>query len=460
MVEMTISNDIELTTDGLPEDIRRLIESDLTLRNPEYEEAVRQGRSTFGKPEFKALYRYEHGKMILHRGYGNQLRERLKGIQVHVIDQRLTLPPVHFDLRIDLRTYQKDPVKTFIRATQGGIVSPCGSGKTNMALAAVAYIQQPTLVLVHTKELADQFRSRAVQVLGMTEEEIGYIGDGKFTIGDRLTVGLVQTLSRRDLSDIVGRFGCLVIDEAHRMPGKQFFEVVNQFPAKYRLWMSATPVRRDGLTPMLIAAGGPILYQIEQSQVPTVIPSVEIIETTFNSYEDEYSKLLDALTKDESRNQLIVDTVKQHATAHYSLVLSERVEHLETLQTMLKDALPELRIELLTGRMSKKSRTEVMKRATSKQIDILLATQLAREGLDLPHLDRLFLAAPKRAQGAVQQEIGRIQRPAEGKTDAVAFDFWDSRCNFLKNQFWSRRQVYKKIGANLHMPNQQRRAAR
>lgn len=454
-MKVLVSNQIEFALDELSDIARRSLERELTLKNPAYEEAVKRSRRPYGIPEQIHLYKYKDGKMILNRGSIQTLRKYAKDVQI--LDKRLTLTPVSFDLQIELRPYQKIPVQKLVQATQGGLASPCGSGKTNMALAAIAQIKQPALVLVHTKELADQFRSRAVQVLGLSEDGIGYIGDGKYTVGERLTVGLVQTLSRRDLSDFVERFGCLVIDEAHRMPGKQFFEVVNQFPAKYRIWLSATPDRADGLTPMLTAAGGPIVHQIDQSEVPTLKPSVVIVETAFNSFESEYVRVLDALTKDNKRNRLIVETIMECAKGHYSLILSERVEHLEILYELLSETMPELRIEILTGRMSKKARTDVMQRALNKEIDILLSTMLAREGLDLPHLDRLFLVAPKKAQGALQQEVGRIQRPAVDKTDAVVFDFWDSRCGIIKNQLWARRELYQKLGASIVMPQVRKR---
>ncbi|MNI82063.1 hypothetical protein D3C73_1387370 [compost metagenome] len=103
--------------------------------------------------------------------------------------------------------------------------------------------------------------------------------------------------------------------------------------------------------------------------------------------------------------------------------------------------------------MKKKERSDVMERTKNRQVDILLATQLAREGLDIVHLNRLFLATPKRAAGAVQQEVGRVMRPAIGKTEALVFDFWDSKNPILKSQFWKRREVYRKIGMD-YQPGQ------
>jgi len=87
-----------------------------------------------------------------------------------------------------------------------------------------------------------------------------------------------------------------------------------------------------------------------------------------------------------------------------------------------------------------------MEHVKTRQVDVLLATQLAREGLDVPHLDRLFLVSPKKALAATEQEIGRIRRPCDNKTDAIVFDFWDTGNPVFKSQFWKRRAVYEKLG--------------
>ncbi len=113
---------------------------------------------------------------------------------------------------------------------------------------------------------------------------------------------------------------------------------------------------------------------------------------------------------------------------------------------MIKEKLPGIVAEVLTAKKKTKERERIMDAAKAQQVDILLATQLAREGLDLPHLNRLFLCTPKRAAGAVQQEVGRIMRPAPDKQDAVVYDFWDRGSPFLKAQFWRRRDVYRQLG--------------
>ena len=442
-----ITNSIELNRDELPAELCSRVLEDLTISNPAYAAALRQYRSTYRIPKTLELYQSYGDKLILPRGYGHWLMKHIGevGVEYQLDDQRLVLPEVHFDSTIKLRDYQIQAVRALVKYRQGGVVAGCGSGKTVVMLEAMARVRQPALWVTHTQELADQVKQQAVEMLGLEEKEIGVIAAGKVVVGERLTVALVQTLSRANMDELSNMFGAVLVDEAHRMAAKSFYSSVGQFPALYRLWASATPDRSDGLTNMIFTTGGPILHVIDQCQVPTLTPDLLVVETAYQG-QGEYTELISNLVQDDRRNSLIVRTIAAEARGNYSLVLSERIEHLEKLRAMLRIALPDMVIEILTGNMKKRERKELMDRVKTREVDILLATQLAREGLDILHLNRLFLTTPKRAAGATQQEIGRIMRPCEGKHDALVVDFWDSKSPMLKGQFYARREVYQKLG--------------
>jgi superfamily II DNA or RNA helicase len=449
---MEILNDIRLPLNDSHNELQRKILGDLTIKNPAYEKAIRLNKSVYNLQEHIKLFRIADDKIIIPRGYGRQLLKRFKetGTGYMVDNRRLLLPEVNFNSRITLRGYQVPAVDALVKGQQGGIVAGCGSGKTVILLEAISRIRQPALWICHTYELLEQTKERACEAFGMAPEEIGVVADGKVRIGDKLTLALIQTLSRVDMQDLKNRFGCVCVDEAHHMAAKSFYDTVGQFPARYRLWASATPERQDGLTQMVYVTGGPVLHEINMCELPTITPELRVIKTGYKGYRfsaDEYTKIISDITKNEPRNRLIVETIAAEAQGNYSLVLSDRVAHLRTLKDMLKSVLPGLSIEILTASgMSKKQRAAVMENVKNKQVDIVLATQLAREGLDILHLNRLYLCTPKRAAGAVQQEVGRIMRPCEGKHNAIVFDFWDSQCPILKGQFWARRAVYKKLG--------------
>jgi len=447
-VKMVINNNIELNLSELDYDLYQLIKQDLTFDNPAYSNALKNNYPIFNIKKQFYLYRTLGSTLILPRGYGKKLLQRLNetGTGYTVQDDRLLLPRVEFNSKIKLRDYQSKAVDKLVRERQGGVSAPCGSGKTVVLLEAMARIGQPSLWITHTRELLYQTIERACQFFDITEQEVGVLGDGEFSLGQRLTVALVQTLSRVELDQIKNEFGAIFIDEAHHLPAASFRYPVSVFPAHFRLWASATPNRSDGLEEMIFVYGGPVLHEINQFEVPTMIPNLEVIKTSFKTPADHYTKMITNLINNSKRNELIVNTIKAETAGNYCLVLSDRKEHLKILEGMLNKALPNKSVEIITGDMSKKVRTEIMDRVQNRQVDILLATQLAREGLDIKHLNRLFLTTPKKANGAIQQEVGRIARPVEGKYDAVVFDFWDVDCPIINTQFWERRKVYNKLG--------------
>lgn len=448
MLNIYIADDIRLDKQEIPKPLYHQLKSILTFPNPAYEQALKYGNGFTRVPKEITLYDENEGFLSVPRGVGNKIIYFLKqySIPYKIQDQRLVLPEVPFQSRIMLRDYQKEAVDKLMRVTQGFLVSPCGSGKTVMMVELMTRIKQPTLFIVHQKELMDQIIHTATALTDVTKEEIGIIGNGKRTIGDRMTVATIQTLNRVNLDEIKRKFGAIFVDEAHHLAAKSFYEVISKFPGRYRFAVSATPYRADGLTKMVFACSGGIIHEIKQSQVPTIIPSLRVIETDFYTDSYDHIEVVRQLIEDDQRNLLIARKIAEEAPGNYSLVLSDRVEHLHRLKQLLNTIVPDLSCEILTGDIPKRERKAIMERAKNKEIDILLATQLAREGLDIPHLNRLFMTYPKKSASSVQQEVGRIMRPAEGKKDAIVFDFYDVRHGILRSQFWKRLKVYRKLG--------------
>lgn len=431
----------------VPDELFSVLTRALTIDNPNYKKALKYGFRAHNIEKTIKLYKIKNHSIVMPRGI---IKTILKYAITHKIhysldDKRILLPKVNFESNITLRDYQEQALEKVLKNTQGFLVSPCGSGKTVMMVEMMTRIKQPTLFIVHQKELMDQIVSTAVNLTDLTKEEIGIIGSGKRTVGERMTVATIQTLNKVDLKEYINHFGAVFIDEAHHLAAKSFYEVISQFKGCYRFAVSATPERSDGLTRMVYACTGGILHEIKQDSVPTIIPSLKTIKTSFSTQLKEHQNIVKKLITNKERNELIVNQIQQEAIGNYSLVLSDRLEHLNVLKPMIEAALPELRVEILTGKLPKAKRKELMEKARNKEIDILLATQLAREGLDIPHLNRLFLTYPKKSPASVQQEVGRIMRPAEGKEDAVVYDFIDNN-GILYSQFKQRRVVYKEIG--------------
>jgi superfamily II DNA or RNA helicase len=353
-----------------------------------------------------------------------------------------------------LRSYQREAVAAMQRRVQGTILSPCGSGKTQMGVAAIATIQQPALILVHTHDLAEQWRERIAMVIGQTT---GIIAGGESRL-EPITVATVQTLSRMEpaaLEELGQRFGCVVLDECHHLPCNTFRYVIAHLPGKYRFGLTATPEREDGLTPLLELCIGPRLFEIDQDRLVELgyleRPEVRFLESRFSfDYDgpEDHHELMAALVEDEERNQLILDRVLADARAgHTVLILTGRVNHCEHLAARIADA--GVKAGFLTGSVGKSERRALLEDFREGALPVLVASTVADEGLDVPRLDRIVLAYPGRAKGRLTQRLGRLMRPHPGKAAPVLYDIVDPQVPPLARQWRERKRIYLELTGSL-----------
>ncbi len=383
------------------------------------------------------------------------------GLELEIEDRRV-LPPLSFALErsVELRDYQRTAVEKLAQVTQGVVVVPCGGGKSRIGIGAMQRLLTPSLVLVHTADLADQWREAMHAALGVPA---GFVGQGKVRPG-AFTVALVQTLAgwtNEALDAFLAGFGLLILDEAHHVPSRTFRAVVGRSPARYRLGLTATPERDDGLSSLLpLVLGAPLLevpHQLLLEAGVLALPRIRCLETSFTfPYRDaaDYAPLLDALVADERRNQCVIDAIAEEAQAgHTCLVLSGRVEHCELLAARL--AARGIRAAALTAAVGRAERKALLAAARAGERSVLVATSLADEGLDLPRLARVFLVFPGRARSSTTQRLGRLMRPHADKGEAVLVDVVDREVPILRRHHLERRKVYADV---LGIPASQLRA--
>jgi superfamily II DNA or RNA helicase len=319
-----------------------------------------------------------------------------------------------------------------------------------MGLALIAARRQPTVVVVHTKDLAFQWIQRIEQFLDIPADQVGLIGAGKKTWGDRVTVALVQTLYRCT-DQIAPKTGHIVVDECHRAPSRTFTEAVTAFDCHYMLGLSATPWRRDKLSKLIFWHLGDVHHEVDKARLEQkgyiLKADVVVRTTTFEPYFDpinDYSRMLSELTNDDARNRMIAADVEKevHAGKGVCLVLSDRKKHCQSIQGILRYKF-NVRSELLTGDLKDDARKKVMTRLKQGKVKVLIATgQLIGEGFDCPDLSTLFMATPIRFSGRVMQYLGRILRPAEAKSRARVYDYVDIRVAPLVAAAKARQRVY------------------
>lgn len=413
---------------ALVSDIKR----ELTVANPAYLDAKKYGR-WIGKKIKPHLYFYSETSQGLRfpRGFANQAvrlcRHRAGADTPRIIDHRRTRPEVDFSFTGELRPYQIKAFEDTVKRDFGVIESGTGSGKTVIGLAVIAHRHQPTLVLVHTKELLYQWAAQIELFLGC---KAGLIGDGHFAI-EPVTVAIVNS-ARKRLDILPQQFGQICVDECHRVPATLFTEVVTAFDCRYALGLSATAFRRDGLTNLIHLYLGDCVHRvaIQDLHRSGAVLQPEYLQrpTEFNyDYRGNYQNLLKALTGNKPRNQQICTDIVSEAGREKGtlLVVSDRVAHCEELAKILTKLAPHLKVAILTGKIVSAQRLKMVEEIRQGEVDVLISTvQLIGEGFDCPGLRALFLTTPIKFSGRLLQVVGRILRPAVNKQPRV-YDYVD-----------------------------------
>ena len=375
---LTVTADCLL--ENIPFSLERIVKARLTIDNPKYIAAKKYGR-WIGKKLTPTLKYYESvpNGLRFPRGFANQAvllcREFLqKTPEIH--DERLLLSEEKFVFKGVLRPYQQEALIAAERRSFGVLEAGTGSGKTVMALAVIAARSQPTLIVVHTKELLYQWRARIQNFLGCTP---GLIGDGHFDV-QPISVAIVNT-ARKRIGELAPLFGHLVVDECHRVPAALFTDVVSNFPGHYLLGLSATAFRSDeGLTKLIHFYMGDSFHRVDQEELQAagaiVKPELIRCKTTFQyHYQGEYQPLIAALVKDEGRNQQIIADVVRESRKKGSgiqLLVSDRISHCQIFERELR--LLGIDVSLLTGQTSADQRAAIVESVQASQIQVLVAT--------------------------------------------------------------------------------------
>jgi len=451
----TISNRIVIQ--DIPSSFGRELTDRLTLLSPKWMDNQKMNRWNGKTPKFLKFYNWADQGLSIPRGFIFQLAMMAndQGLSLVWEDNTRELPPVNFEFKGQLRDYQEEASTEVLKWRFGVLQAPTGSGKTCMALSIIAERQQPAIVVVHTRELLNQWVDRIHSFLGIPVGEIGIIGGGKMRIGKRITVGMVQSLYKC-ADEVSPHIGFLVCDECHRTPGRVFTEAVTAFDSRFMLGLSATPYRRDGLTKLIDWHLGDQVHTVDQSALTEngdILPfKVRWVQTNFTTNlnaSKQYSKMLSELTEDLERNRLVCQETARHANngGGIPLILSDRKAHCQAIAEAL-DRDFRVNADLLTGDLSKKARERVVSKLNAGQCKALVGTgQLIGEGFDLPALGAVLLATPIRFKGRLLQVIGRALRPSPGQDHATVIDFVDSHVGVLKSSARARARVYSSRGA-------------
>lgn len=435
----------------------------LVLENPEYKDRKRRGLWMGNTPQYLWLYRVEGSDLLLPTGTGKQVR-KFMGPGDTAVAELADNGMREYHGQIPLFDYQKTAVAAMKGQSCGILQSPCGSGKTQMGIALAASLSRKVLWVTHTRDLLLQSLNRAGQYF--PQDTLGRITEGTVQIGSHMTFATVQTLSRLELEKYRYSWDVVIVDECHRLAGTptkvtMFYRIMNSLAARHKYGLSATVHRSDGLIASTFAVLGPVVYRVPDKAVEERTMKVRVVRRDTGIRINRscldtdgtlvYAKLISFLTGDGERSRKIASDLEQNRE-HYNLVLSDRLEHLRNLMEMLPEDLREASAMIDGSMTSKKARGEREKmiedmRAGKKHF-LFASFSLAKEGLDIPRLDRLYMTTPKKDYSVVTQSIGRIARAAEGKTEPVCYDYVDDIA-FCVNQYKRRQAHYRKAGCIL-----------
>lgn len=334
----------------------------------------------------------------------------------------------------------------------GVLHAPTAFGKTVTAINLIYKRKVSTLILVHSRQLLDQWKERLSLFLDGCD--VGIIGGGKRKPSCQIDIATYQSfINRKDntINPIIYEYGQVIIDECHHISAPNYEMLLSEVHAKYVLGITATPHRQDGHQPIIFMQAGPIRHtavsevsrfsqQVQLCRLQTLLPSEFTDEEKRPHIADVYRWLMN----DQERNEIIACDIEEAvAQGRVPLVLTERREHAQMLGDLL--ALRGISFQVLRGAMKAKERDQAMSALDNTQV--LVATgKYIGEGFDLPKLDTLFLALPISWKGSLVQYVGRIQRLFEGKEKVMVFDYIDQTLPMLQRMYQKREKGYTAMG--------------
>jgi superfamily II DNA or RNA helicase len=356
---------------------------------------------------------------------------------------------------IALREYQARALDAWDRGRRRGVVVlPTGSGKTRVALAAMAKTAGAALCLVPTRVLLDQWCGEIATVYG--GRPVGRFGDGARQVA-AITVSTYESALR--YMDVLGnRFDLLVLDEVHHFGAGAHDEALEMCTARSRLGLTATPISEAAVAENVTRLIGPIVYELGIGDLAgTFLADFDIItvrvdltdeeraryerlSATFRATHAIYRRLDPAGTWREfvaaagrtaegraalqawreSRRLVSMSSAKRRAVAelltrHRNARVLVFVADNQAAYTISSENL----VMPLTCDIGRKERADALERFRRGELRALVSARVLNEGLDVPDADVAIVVGGAQGEREHVQRVGRLLRPAPGKRAIV-----------------------------------------
>ncbi len=458
-VRVVRGNLVFVETEGLPSAMLNRLHRLAAFQNPEFYRAQAMRLSTFDKPRVIRCAEEFPKHIALPRGCLGEVTALLESHEValDLDDQRFAGPQLQVTFHGQLRPDQQAAASDMLAHDDGILSATTAFGKTVVAAWLIAARKTNTLVLVHRRQLLDQWRERLASFLDLPIKSIGQIGGGRRCPNGLIDVAVIQSLNRKQVvDDLVANYGHVVVDECHHLSAVSFEQVLRQVKARYVTGLTATPQRKDGHHPIIVMQCGPIRHRVNAKEqalarpfTHTVIPRPTNFRMPTTEDKPEMHELYSALAGDKARNDLIFEDLLACIKARRSpILLTERTSQVDEFASRIAPVVKH--VVVLKGGMGVKQRRAVaaqLKAIPDGEERVLLATgRYIGEGFDDARLDTLFLAMPISWRGTLQQYVGRLHRLHDNKREVIVYDYVDDAEPVLSKMYSKRVRGYEAVG--------------
>ena len=446
-LSITLQQNIRIQRDGLTIPLVNFLKEELNFANSEFFIKKKSGKNTFGTERYFKLVEEAENEVIIPRGFIGKLLRFCKeqNLDFDFQDNRKLKEEISYSFNANLRSHQEKVIEAISKKDFGVIVAPPGSGKTIVGLKVIADKKQPALIVVHRKQLLEQWQERVQAFLGISKHEIGIIGQGKVKIGEQITIATIQSLPKQ-IEQIQNQFGTILVDECHHIPAETFRNTIEKLETFYLYGLTATPFRKYNDDKLIFAFIGDIISEIANNEIENFKHAQIIVRNTdldvpFSSKTDNFETLSKILVHDSERNKLILNDIKNELSKGKRItIITERKEHIDTLYLFLKQS---YEVITLSGDDTESNRKSKWQTLQQGNFQILITTgQYFGEGSDLSNISSLFLVYPFSFKGKLIQYIGRVQR---SEINPTIYDYRDIKIDYLNKLFLKRNTYYRQI---------------
>lgn len=427
---------IYIPTQNLSKSFINKLKSFASFENPQVKVLLKLRKPLYNTPRVIKNFEEDEVYLKLPRGLISRVEEFFNEYEVnYTLENKTYLESIETKkIKFKLRQEQQEAIEAISENDFCICVAPPGFGKTLIGAKMFELRACSTLIIVNKNMLLSQWIDRFVDYFGYEKKDIGYLGKSKNKLNGKIDVATMQSL--KNSPEIINEYSFVIVDECHHIPAVTFEQIVKNFFGRYILGLSATPNRKDGLQPILFEQLGNIAYEYKSKR--SVKNHLQVIRTEFTSSSETYAELINDISRDENRNNLIIEQIILNKKRKI-LLLTDRIEHINILEEkLLSTGIDFISIH---GSISKKEQEEKMAQIEQKSL-ILATTSYFGEGIDFPHLNTIIFATPISYYGRLVQYLGRIGR---GNQECLAIDLLDYKNAMLNSAYKKRVEGYKQM---------------